>query len=140
MLKFSEAASLALHTAVVLAQNPDKLLTTREIAGELGVSEAHLAKVLQRLVRCGLVHSFRGPGGGFVLASPAETVALLEIYQAIEGPVRAHHCLFDKPVCNGNDCILGGLLTSVHSQVEDYLRQTTLAKLISLEWSAEKYA
>jgi Rrf2 family protein len=140
LLKFSEAVSLALHTAVVLAQNPDKPLTAREIASGLGVSEAHLSKVLQRLVKFGLVHSFRGPGGGFVLAVPADHVTLLQIYQAIEGPLQAHHCLLGKPACNGHGCVLGGLLASVHSQVEGYLSQTTLARLIPLEWRREQDA
>ena len=54
VLKVSEAASLALHTTVLLAANSGELLSTREIASTLKMSAAHLSKVLQRLARHGL--------------------------------------------------------------------------------------
>ena len=69
MLKISEAATLALHTAFFLVTNPDRRLTTREMASTMGASEAHLSKVLQRLVHAGLVESVRGPKGGFAPVS-----------------------------------------------------------------------
>ncbi|MCF8044104.1 MAG: Rrf2 family transcriptional regulator, partial [Desulfarculaceae bacterium] len=67
LLKISEAASLALHTMGLLASRPGEQVPTRELAARLKVSEAHLAKVMQRLGRAGLVRSQRGPKGGFAL-------------------------------------------------------------------------
>ena len=67
VLKISDAATLALHTAVLLADRTEGPLTTKEIALTFGISEAHLAKVLQRLAKAGIVHSGRGPKGGFLL-------------------------------------------------------------------------
>ena len=54
-LKLSEAASLALHSMVLSAVFPGRKVSAREIATELDVSEAHLAKVLQRLARRGRI-------------------------------------------------------------------------------------
>ncbi len=62
LLKISEAASLALHTMGYLAANDRRLVTTHQIGEVLRASEAHLAKVLQRLARVGLVDSTRGAG------------------------------------------------------------------------------
>ena len=70
VLRISEAATLALHTLALLASRPGVILSTHKIAKRLEASEAHLAKVLQRLARMGLVRSIRGARGGFVLELP----------------------------------------------------------------------
>jgi Rrf2 family protein len=129
VLKVSEAASLALHTMVALAMNPDRLLTTAEIAANLKASEAHLSKVMQRLVKAGLVRSVRGPHGGFALNTRPEEVTLLDIYELMDGPFVPSACLFSKPVCDGH-CILGGLLKDVDEQVRQHFARSTLAEFM----------
>ncbi len=128
LLKISEAASLALHSLGLMAAQPEATLSTREAALSLGVSEAHLAKVFQRLARAGLLTSQRGPHGGFILAKPPTQITLLEAYEAADGPLQSRSCLLDRPVCQGQ-CILGGLLTSVDRQVREHFSATTLADL-----------
>jgi Rrf2 family protein len=132
MLKISEAASLALHSTVLLAANPDELISTREIAATLHVSEAHLSKVLQRLARAGIVRAIRGPKGGFRLVRPARETTLLDVYESIEGTLIPSKCLFESPICQGDACILGGLLETVDRQVRDYLSKTKLDDLTSI--------
>ncbi len=129
MLKISEAASLALHTMVYLAGLPGKHVSVKEIAGDLGVSEAHLSKVLQRLARERLVDSVRGPKGGFSLKQSYAEVSLLDIYESIEGPLNDTHCFRTTRVCNSNDCIFGGMLGDVNTQVREYLTKTKLPEL-----------
>ncbi len=126
LLRISEAASLAMHTMGVLAAEPGRLISTREMAQRLKVSEAHLAKVMQRLGRAGLVRSQRGPKGGFSLLRRPEDITLLEVYEATEGPLREQGCLLGKPMCNGH-CIMGGLLERVGDEVRDYFANTRLA-------------
>lgn len=128
VLKISDAASLALHTMVLLAADPHKTLTTKDIAGVLKASEAHLAKVLQRLGRAGLVSSQRGPRGGFTLGRDSAQITLLAIYEAVEGPLEIPTCLLSKPVCGGH-CILGGLLSRLGGEVASYFGQTRLSDL-----------
>ncbi len=129
LLKISEAASLALHTMVYLAANDGRLATTHEIGDLLRVSEAHLAKVLQRLARVRLVESTRGPKGGFCLARSGDDISLLEVYETIEGPLADTVCLLGQPVCRGEKCVLGGLLGTVNQQAREYLAGTTLTDL-----------
>jgi Rrf2 family protein len=128
VLKISEAASLALHTMVLLASKPRQTMSNRDIAAILKVSEAHLAKVLQRLGRAGLVNSHRGPKGGFTLGRDSQDISLLAVYEAVEGPLETKSCLLGKPVCGGK-CLLGGLLHKVGSDVSDYFSQTRLSDL-----------
>jgi len=133
-LRVSEATSLALHAMALLAQNGLHALSCNEMATTLSVSEAHLSKVLQRLGKQGFVSSTRGPKGGFRLAKPAGAVSLLEVYEAIDGPVQFSNCLFETPVCEGNgQCIMGDLLASVDDQVLRYLRDTRLTDLVPAE-------
>lgn len=107
VIAISEAVSLGFHGMGLLAASR-KRLSAHDMAETLGVSEAHLTKVFQRLVREGLVSSVRGPGGGFELRAAAEKISLLTVYHAIEGVPREGenfcsccdkcpftHCLFD---------------------------------------------
>lgn len=129
MLKVSEAASLGLHIMALLAADPERLVSVREAAKALKVSEAHLAKVMQRLAKAGLVESIRGPRGGFLLARPPEEMTLLEVYEAIEGPIVVRKCLFSTKLCDGEHCIFGGMLNSVDAQVREYLAGTKLSEI-----------
>ena len=135
VLRISEAASLALHTMVLLAARPDELLSAGRIASALGVSEAHLSKVLQRLGRVGLVRSVRGRAGGFALGRRPEQVTLLEVYEAIEGPLSSGTCLLSRPICGAERCILDRLLVSVNGQVRRHLSAARLSKLADRFWA-----
>jgi Rrf2 family protein len=128
-IKISEAASLAFHTAAYLTQNPERLVSSREIARALGASENHLAKVLQRLARSGIVHSTRGPSGGFRLRPNGEKMKLAEIFEAVEGPIGPTRCLLALPVCKGNRCALGSVIHKADEAVKRCLEGTTLAEL-----------
>ncbi len=139
ILKISEAASLALHVAVILAANPDKLIPTKEFASMLEASEAHLSKVLQRLDRAGIVNSTRGPKGGFKLDKPGDEITLLDVYEAIDGELSPSNCLLNKNLCNGN-CIMGDLVGKLNMLVKDYLSTTKLDSLTSTFWSIKANA
>jgi Rrf2 family protein len=130
--RISEAASIAMHTAVFLAGRPGRPVTSSEIAERTHVSVNHLVKVLQRLSRAGLVSAVRGPGGGFRLARPAEKISLLDVYEAIDGAWRANGCLFGLPVCDGGECVMGPLLRRQEEEMRSYLKQTPLRSLVGV--------
>jgi len=75
----------------------------------------------------GLLSSARGPRGGFSLVKTPEDVTLLDIYEAIEGPVEQSGCLFSVPLCEGHDCILGHALIQANDILKERLVHTTLA-------------
>ena len=131
IMKISEAASLALHTTVILAANPNRLISTKKLASQLHASEAHLSKVLQRLEKADIVNSTRGPKGGFKLKNLSDEITLLDVYEAIDGNFSPSNCLFDENLCNGN-CIMGNLLEDLNTQVRDYLSKTKLNSLVSV--------
>ncbi len=128
-LKISEATSLALHSLALLAGDQGRHLSTKELAGQLAASEAHLSKIMQRMHKMGLVNSFRGPGGGFALAQPPERIKLIDVYEEFEGPVSTAGCLLDQNVCTGGICLLGGVLGDISKQFVNYLKQTNLSEI-----------
>ena len=129
LVKFPEAASLGIHAAVVLAGKRNGLVSARELAERLKASEAHLAKVMQRLGHAGIVDSTRGPKGGFALARPAAEVNLLEVYEAIEGNVEPAGCVFGTPVCGRKSCIFRGVTEELDARLRAYLAGATLSDL-----------
>ena len=128
-LRISEATSLAFHTMALLSAEPERRHSVKELAETLSVSEAHLAKVMQRLAKQGLVESVRGPGGGFRLGENMSDVKLLEIFEAIEGPFNPSNCLLGGILCGGRKCVFGELVRTVNDKVLTYLRETRLGEL-----------
>ncbi len=128
-VRISEAASIAFHTAAYLARNSGRLVSSREIADAIGASTNHLSKVLQRLAHAGLVDSTRGPRGGFRMRSGWERIRLIDVYEAIEGPVSPSPCLLGEPVCAGNRCPLGTLVHRTNESARKVLAATTLGEM-----------
>ena len=131
ILRISDAATLAIHAMVeIVAAGDEATLSVSHMAETLGVSAAHLSKVLQRLARLGLVRSRRGPSGGFILGKKADEVALLEILEAMDGPLAAGTCLLRRESCPRHDCIFRGLLSTVNQLVYEKLSTIRLSDLV----------
>jgi len=128
MLRISKAAMLGIHAMACMARSgPREPVTAASLAQRLGVSEAHLGKVLQRLAKQNLLHSRKGPIGGFTLARPADGILLLEILEAIDGPSHEGQCCIAGHSHEGRGCLIDRLLRSVHDEVHQSLAATTLA-------------
>lgn len=128
LLKISEAATIALHAMMMLAKNPEKLISVKTIAKSINVSSNHLSKVMQRLNKAGFIESIKGYNGGFKLnANPAE-ITFLEIYETFDGKIKCGNCLLTNN-CQ-KDCIFGDLVHSVNTQVKEKFTQTKLSDFI----------
>jgi Rrf2 family protein len=114
---------------VLLASEPDRMMSSKEMASRLGRSEAHLSKIMQRLAKAKLVTSTRGPKGGFVLKRGPREITLSDIFEAMEGPLEETNCLLGQPICPGGDCIFGDLLRNVERQAKEYLSKRSLLDL-----------
>ena len=126
ILKISEAASLAIHSMVVLSQNRDKLVSVKKIATHLEVSANHLSKVLQRLNKAGYIDSIKGNNGGFKLIKDPKEITFMELFELFDGKLKLSNCLLTHNKCKGN-CIFGPLIGSISKQVRDKFESTRLS-------------
>ena len=129
VVNISEAASLAIHAIVLIAAS-DKLINVNQIAEATGASRNHLAKVMQRLGKQGLVTSSRGPNGGFKLKKKPSEFTLYDVYESIEGPIEIEGCPMERPVCPFEKCLMGGIIHKVTSVLRTYLEAETIDKYI----------
>ncbi len=83
-MKWNESTRLALLAAVELAQAGEDRVSAADIARRHAASADHVAKVLQRLARAGLLRAARGAGGGYRLARPAKDITLHDIARHFE--------------------------------------------------------
>ena len=123
ILKFSDAAVIALHAVDMMGKAPLRPHSASEIAAGLGVSYNHLSKIMQRLTKAGYVVPLRGPKGGFILAEKAGAASLGDIIEAIEGNLELSDCLMGSKVCGRNNCLFSELLMETNKRLEKALRQ-----------------
>lgn len=89
-MKLQKASLFALYAVLELAAEPGRQLSATEIAEKYDISIHHLAKVMQRLVRAGLVQAVRGVGGGYRFAGNVNRTTLLqviELYEPLESTI-----------------------------------------------------
>lgn len=124
---FSEAGYIALHCMMLMAKNRERLLSVKEMASALKVSEAHLAKVMLWLAKAELINTTRGPKGGATLAREAQDISFLEIIEAIDGPVRSPDCVFGHSECVYKECIFGDFISHMTDEAAKWLAEKRLA-------------
>lgn len=131
VVHISEMLSLALHSMVFIARSEKETVSVKDIAGETGYSENHLAKVLQRLVKAGLLKSARGPKGGFSLKRKPADISFLDIYEVIEGKILMGGCCpLGQAKCPFEKCIFGDTISSINKQFLNYLKTHTLENFV----------
>ena len=87
-MQLGRAAAYAVFATAHLAKHSNGTpIQGRDIAESCGVPCGHLLKILQQLVRAQILSSERGPAGGFVLRRPPTEITLLQIVEAIDGPI-----------------------------------------------------
>ncbi len=126
LINISEFLSIGIHSLVFMARFYPQPVNVKQLSEHLNFSHAHLSKVLQRLHKSGLLKAIRGPKGGYTLAKKPSEITLIQIFETLEGPLPENFCLYSKPLCKGENCILGDLIKQILTLVKKYLSQTTL--------------
>ena len=126
MLKFNKSTLIALYAMLDLASSHDGngTVAAADIASRWHVSRHHLAKVLQQLVRAGLVRTTRGASGGHSLAREPKNITLFDIVEVFEGPRRDQDgCLLLE---EGLDCGRVGRCTlqNIFEELDDHVAFT----------------
>jgi len=131
-MKLSRTVSYALQAALQLADAPsDAPIPCSHLAQEGGMPERFLLQILRNLVTKGILRSTRGVDGGYRLVRPPQEVTLLELIEAIEGPLDSADVVSDSlPETTRNR--MKDVLTSVNQSIRNQLAGVSLAQLKSV--------
>jgi Rrf2 family protein len=92
MFQLSKKADYGLIALKHLAQHSDASISAREIASEYRIPAELLAKILQKLARKGILASQHGTNGGYVLARDPSKISIVDVVEALEGPIGITPC------------------------------------------------
>ena len=110
----------------------DKLIPTNEIAKRQNIPSSFLAKIIVQLSIAGLLHTSRGAHGGVKLARKPQNITLLEVIEAIDGPIRLNICVENESDCIfENNCPIQAVWCDVQNEMITKLRNTNFAQLIA---------
>ncbi|QDH69376.1 SUF system Fe-S cluster assembly regulator [Marilutibacter alkalisoli] len=131
MLRVTKLTDYATVVMTVLATRPDDVLSTSELAERAGLEPPTVAKVLKPLAQAGLVEGFRGVNGGYRLARPANEIGLIEIVEAMEGPLGMTECSVHGGNCTIEDqCGVRANWRHINDVIVAALRDMTLAQML----------
>lgn len=132
MLSLSQTTGYAIRALACLPESGAPPRQIADVARCTRIPRAYLAKIVNRLVRQGLVSARRGHRGGIALAQPAARITLLDIVEAVEGPDWLGHCLLGLEECrNQQECPTHGFWMEICRQIRDRLGATSLAEVIA---------
>ena len=138
MLKLSTKARYALRAMVELARHEGEGATQlRAIAKAQHLSTKYLEQLTIGLRHGGLIHSERGPRGGYWLANPACQITALDVVRAVEGTMTLLDCVSDSDVCKRSaGCAARSLWSKLSAAINATLGEVTLADLRQKEMEA----
>jgi Rrf2 family nitric oxide-sensitive transcriptional repressor len=129
----SQTVEYALRAIVTLAQHHGQPCTSKRIAEITQVPNAYLSKLMQGLVRGGIVSSQRGLHGGFVLMRDPEELTVLEVVDQVEPLKRIHQCPLRIQSHGASLCPLHRKLDGAMESIETMFRETKVAELLAEE-------
>ena len=89
-MRISRSTGYALLAVGYIAKHKDKgIILSQSISKEYGIPLEYLLKILQQMVRANVLRSKRGPRGGFSLARPTKKITMLQIIEAVDGPMNS---------------------------------------------------
>jgi len=130
-MQLTRAADYGVRVMIHLAGlQPGTRTSLPAMAEAIEVPEHFLSKVLQMLCRRGLIQSHRGSGGGFELAVDARTVSLLDVVEALEGPIQLNACLGEFGACGRKSwCPAHKVWVEAQEALVGVLRRASIANL-----------
>lgn len=130
MLRLSKLTDYGVVVLVRLGVKPT-VQTTPCVAAATGIPEPTVAKVLKMLAAGGLVTSQRGAHGGYRLARGLDSITIVEVITAIEGPIALAACVVGSAMsCEVSErCALRGRWDPVNAAIREALSSITLADM-----------
>ena len=130
-MQITRQADYAVRAMVYLAQiGPERRASTSQIALEKQIPPSFLAKIVSQLSVAGLLQTSRGARGGVSLAKNAGEISLLDVVEAIDGPILLNDCVGDHSACSfGSTCPMKPVWCEAQQELVTRLGRTTFAQM-----------
>jgi Rrf2 family protein len=130
-MQITRQADYATRAILYLARTgKDQRIATNQVAREQKIPPSFLAKIISQLSVAGLLHTSRGARGGISLARDPEQISLLEVIEAIDGPIHLNMCVENSGVCGFEDhCPIRPVWCDAQNELIVKLKNTTFAQL-----------
>ena len=132
-MQITRQADYAVRAMLHLARmgNSERAATSA-IAKEQNIPPSFLAKIISQLSIAGLLHTSRGARGGVTLAREPKNITLLEVIEAIDGPIQLNECVQGKGVCTFEDnCPVRAVWCDAQDELVKRLRGTSFGDLMA---------
>ena len=131
-MQITRQADYAVRAVLHLARNGEQRIATSKIAEEQRIPPSFLAKIISQLSIAGLLHTSRGAHGGVTLAREAKDITLLEVVEAIDGPIQLNECVGDSGTCSFDaTCPLRPVWCDAQEELVGRLKDTNFANMMS---------
>jgi Rrf2 family protein len=131
-MQITRQADYAVRAVLHLARagNAERSATSA-VAKEQNIPPSFLAKIISQLSIAGLLHTSRGARGGVTLAREPKEITLLEVVEAIDGPIQLNECVANEGVCSFEDnCPIRSVWCDAQDELVGRLRKTNFADLM----------
>ena len=131
-MQITRQADYAVRAILYLAQRgPGARASTALIAEDQNIPLTFLAKIVSQLSAAGVVRATRGARGGVALARPVDDISLLEIVEAIDGPMRLNECVLDPALCpQSDDCAMRAVWCGAQADLVAKLAHTKFGQML----------
>ncbi len=130
-MQITRQADYAVRAVLHLAQHNDQRTATSSIAEEQKIPPSFLAKIISQLSIAGLLHTSRGARGGVMLAREPKDITLLEVIEAIDGPIQLNECVGEAGTCSfEDDCPLRPVWCEAQEELVNRLKGTNFASML----------
>jgi Rrf2 family protein len=130
-MQITRQADYAVRAVLHLARTGDQRTATSIIAEEQRIPPSFLAKIISQLSIAGLLHTSRGARGGVTLAREAKEITLLEVVEAIDGPIQLNECVGNVGTCSFEEnCPLRPVWCDAQEELVTRLKGTNFADML----------
>lgn len=132
-MQITKQADYAVRAVMYLSEHGSgQRMPTNKIASEKKIPSPFLAKIISQLSIAGVVHTSRGAKGGVALSRPAREISLLDVVEAIDGPIMLNECVLDPSACPfGENCKVHKVWCEAHADLINKLEATDFQALVS---------
>jgi Rrf2 family protein len=133
-MQITRQADYAVRAVLYLARlGQEDRAATSQVAQEQHIPPSFLAKIISQLSIAGLLHTSRGARGGVMLAREPKDITLLEVIEAIDGPIMLNECVGETGTCTfDEECPLRPVWCEAQNELVTRLKNTNFAQLVTL--------